>query len=222
MRIRKSVPEGYKTGGYSAFTLFSDNSLPTTPPLSTRRTQPRSTYDNVKRELIPFCGILKVGGLAQQEVTGGNASGEEDKVPGEENVPTLSSHCSTASNSSVNWHDRGRNGNKRRFDDGEELDTRAFQHTEIWQDDELELSPKSKPADRAWIRLGSVSEVRVLAVPKSRRRCKGVNQELTEGGKGASTIIGQENMIDFGEADFLDYGGWEGEAGVQEVVMGDT
>ncbi|KAL3419915.1 ribonucleotide reductase inhibitor [Phlyctema vagabunda] len=70
MRVRKSVPEGYKTGSYSAFTLFSESDS----GAGHREMAPRSSSTpcvpssgNRPRELTPFCGIMKVGGLAVQE-----------------------------------------------------------------------------------------------------------------------------------------------------------
>jgi hypothetical protein len=72
MRVRKSVPEGYKTGlskkhnSYSGASSsvgvagygFSDSTF-TGPPSA-----PFKTPATVKREPMPFCGIIKVGGLA--------------------------------------------------------------------------------------------------------------------------------------------------------------
>ncbi len=71
MRVRKSVPEGYKTGMYSAFALFDESDGPSatagmcgTSPSSEGRS--RANAFSSPRELLPFCGIHKVGGLATQ------------------------------------------------------------------------------------------------------------------------------------------------------------
>jgi hypothetical protein len=215
MRIRKSVPEGYKTGGYSAFKLFSDHSAPA-PPL--RSIGERSSYRNVKRELIPLCGILKVGGFAQQELVSENSleedeDEEDDQLLGQTDVPDLSSQSSTISNCSVSIPDKGKNGNKRYFDEDEgDPDTEVFQNTEIWEDKALELSPKSKPVGRRWVRSGSNPDARALAVPKSKRKWNGTQQDLAVSGNGGTPMMGQG---DFTEADFLDYEALTGRGDVQ-------
>ncbi|PNP48853.1 hypothetical protein TGAMA5MH_00011 [Trichoderma gamsii] len=68
MRVRKSVPEGYKTTGPSAFKLWTDSTRPGEVKLSSQMAaaavaKPASA---VSRELLPFCGINKVGGLDTQ------------------------------------------------------------------------------------------------------------------------------------------------------------
>ncbi|KAK3372033.1 ribonucleotide reductase inhibitor-domain-containing protein [Podospora didyma] len=62
MRVRKSVPEGYKTGNiYSGFSLWADNNTNDTVPVT-----PRAPSLGVRRELEPFCGLHRTGGLAVQ------------------------------------------------------------------------------------------------------------------------------------------------------------
>ena len=66
MRVRKSVNEGYKTtvddaDAYSAFALWSDAAAAAT----TTGARPVAVATG-RRELVPFCGIHKVGGLAVQ------------------------------------------------------------------------------------------------------------------------------------------------------------
>lgn len=93
------MPEGYKTGAvYSAFTLFSDSPVQAEVMVKgNSKGRPRA------RELTPFCGVLRVGGLAQQNF------GEEE----EEWMPGLS-QGSTVSNDSDGFYEEG-SGNKRRF-----------------------------------------------------------------------------------------------------------
>jgi hypothetical protein len=114
MRVRKSVPEGYKTGSYSAFSLFSDPT-PIRPPQEQKikKTGPRPRA----RELAPFCGIMKVGGLAQQQwevcdLESDSAIEEEEEY---DELPALSQG---STNSDVSVASRG--GSKRRFDLDEE------------------------------------------------------------------------------------------------------
>ncbi|KAM4063838.1 ribonucleotide reductase inhibitor domain-containing protein [Hirsutella rhossiliensis] len=91
MRVRKSVPEGYRTTGPSAFKLWTD----------------------MPRELLPFCGINKVGGLGTQPETGGF---DDDDVPNMDAVPGL-----TLSQESVESH-ASEPSRKRIFDDDDDDD----------------------------------------------------------------------------------------------------
>jgi hypothetical protein len=173
MRVRKSVPEGYKTGTYSAFALFSDP----TPAKQTQEPTIRKPISRPRaRELAPFCGIMKVGGLAQQQSLWEVFDPETDSAIVEDDeeddgVPALS-QGSTNSDISVASSGIG----KRRFD----------------FDDEDEMLGEREVV--------SVSGRRIIAVPRRKGAVK-----LS----GAVEVVGQENMdadVDFGEADFLDYG----------------
>lgn len=72
MRIRKSVPEGYKTGKlYSGFSLWVDDSASSMESASISYlpmtgAPPAGSTLSSQQELLPFCGIHKVGGLAVQ------------------------------------------------------------------------------------------------------------------------------------------------------------
>jgi hypothetical protein len=134
MRVRKSVPEGYKTGSpYSSFALFSDPSIKNPSSQTSSATTKKGSRPRA-RELTPFCGILKVGGMAQQAWGIYNPSGhgqEYDEAhmsteEEEDDCPFLS-QSSTISSSSVqtpvvNYPIFGNQnpGNKRRFDEDEE------------------------------------------------------------------------------------------------------
>ena len=102
MRVRKSVPEGYKTVGTSAFKLWTDNTKPSAmaTPVTTR---------TASRELLPFCGINRVGGLDTQP------DFEYDEVPGLHEVPEL-----TMSQESVESNGPSR---KRFFEENETEDS---------------------------------------------------------------------------------------------------
>ncbi|KAF9875035.1 ribonucleotide reductase inhibitor [Colletotrichum karsti] len=187
MRIRKSVPEGYKTGTYSSFKLWSESaSAPTvvrTTPSTTSRKQ-RSAASS-QRELMPFCGINKIGGLSSQPVTEDNDS-DDAEVPGLDDMPGLSSSQesveSVDSMDSVETTGDGRS-RKRIFDDRDDSD----EPVQMWVDRsawmEGEVSPRSL-APSGW------ANARTLAVPRKSRRGK---------------PMGQENVVDddFEDADFL-------------------
>lgn len=104
MRVRKSVPEGYKTTGTSAFKLWTDNAP--APTTATRRAANKAS----SRELLPFCGINKVGGLDTQP-----EFEQEDHVPDVDAIPELS--MSQESTESVDSNETYR---KRFFEDDDE------------------------------------------------------------------------------------------------------
>ena len=185
MRIRKSVPEGYKTAGHSAFKLWTDNS---TPSSATTRSTPSKS---VGRELLPFCGINNVGGFDTQP-SWTRLDDDEDDVPGLDAVPELSlSQESTDSTASDTTR-------KRFFEDDEASDpVRAWAGPNGWDG---EVSPRSLTPSGGW---GNGSSARAMAVPRSRVK-KGTPLKQVD----------QENMSvdkegDFEEADFFVYGGDE-------------
>jgi len=73
MRVRKSVPEGYKTHSARLANLPSIQTTLTKPPSGGLDVKP--PLDPVPdafvkgRELLPFCGLHKVGGYAEQPTT---------------------------------------------------------------------------------------------------------------------------------------------------------
>lgn len=190
MRVRKSVPEGYKTGDYSAFTLFSEHSTPPLTPDRSFAQSPSIRQHCAPKELAPFCGIMKTGGFGIQEFS----------PPAEHEVPSLSSQGSTISDVSMDGVDSAPpTGNKRRLledDDADEHHTgflstgRAPRFRSCLEDD---ISPLTIVPKESW------QAGRAMMVPKSRRRGLGLVSKKEVGG--------QENVTDeFGEAEFLDYG----------------
>ncbi|KAL7925782.1 ribonucleotide reductase inhibitor domain-containing protein [Trichoderma austrokoningii] len=85
MRVRKSVPEGYKTTGPSAFKLWTDTTRPGEVKAAAAAAAAKKPASAVSRELLPFCGINKVGGLdTQPEFV------YDDVVPALDEIPELS------------------------------------------------------------------------------------------------------------------------------------
>lgn len=225
MRVRKAIPEGYKTGcTYSAFTLWAEDSTANNsngahPASATSSAALASTM----RELEPFCGLNKVGGLGFQPVYhNAMADNEMNVMPG-----LTSSQDTIASDASAVPSDHmpmaaPAPGRKRIFTSDEDAATHDVQSTslpyrgrfrrscdiqEAWLEDEI--SPRSLAAPP-----GLWENARVLAVP---RRAK-------QGGRRGETA-GQENVMvvmrgagqdgnDFEEANFLDYGVVAGEVGM--------
>ncbi|KAL0937309.1 ribonucleotide reductase inhibitor [Colletotrichum truncatum] len=186
MRIRKSVPEGYKTGTYSSFKLWSDDSAPvvrttlTTASPSTTRKQ-RSAA-NSQRELMPFCGINKIGGLSSQPM----AADDYDDVPNIDDVPGLSSSQESVESVDVADNVVGDGRSRKRYfgddDDGGDKPVQMWANHAAWL--EGEVSPCS-PAPSGW------ANARTFAVPRKSRRSK--------------PVVEQENLAldDFEDAEFL-------------------
>lgn len=120
MRVRKSVPEGYKTSSHLYSPFFAQNENLNAPAsivapvlaAPVAKTRPRAGA----RELTPFCGILKVGGMAQQAWDGDEGIYSDKEMEDEEEVPALSSQGSTISSFSTGTSVR----EKRRFLEAEE------------------------------------------------------------------------------------------------------
>jgi hypothetical protein len=204
MRVRKAVPEGYKTGGYSAFTLWDERNHVVADTANSRsRPNPFST----SRELLPFCGLNKVGGFATQPEpswTGTALSCSQTLVDSMDDMPGLTLSQETVdSNDPADSENASAKTRKRFFADEEDEEEQPHDAARLgvgalsaWQDGEV--SPRSL-APAGW------SNGRVMALPrKSRLRGK-----ITERGTPMDTL-GQENVTianmddDFEEAGFLD------------------
>ncbi|KAI0125132.1 ribonucleotide reductase inhibitor-domain-containing protein [Xylariales sp. AK1849] len=204
MRVRKAVPEGYKTGSYSAFALWDESSNATMP---TEAGPPRATAFSTPKELLPFCGIHKVGGLDTQGSSTSNSEPTASTYPSflnisyannMDDVPGLTlSQESTNSNDSTSSGITGARTRKRFFaeDEDEPSETLGGPFIPSWQDGEV--SPRSL-APVGW------GNSRVLAVPR-----KGTLRGKLRG-TCVSEALGQENAMavdeDFEEAPFLDRG----------------
>ncbi|KAK1763620.1 putative ribonucleotide reductase [Phialemonium atrogriseum] len=235
MRVRKSVPEGYKTGSsYSAFALWADadadagSSPPSTAPTPTPTPAAGSALSS-RRELLPFCGIHKVGGLAAQPAwsLSPSATATEDHlillpVPALDDVPSLTSSQESAASTDDDHHPviptisvtaaaargpaTGSNSNnrKRAFvgDEGEGEVPAPFSRPHglgVWRDRAEWLDGEVSPRSLA---PAGWENARVMAVARRRSSGKGVARAALP-----LEDLGQENMAvdDFGEAEFLDY-----------------
>lgn len=193
MRVRKSVPEGYKTGTpYSGFKLWSDAD----PSVSSRKAPVASvTPAAPRRELLPFCGIHRIGGLSSQpshddDEVPSLIIDDEDGVPSLDDVPGLTSSQETVDSNPPSVVGSQTGGRKRFFQDAEEdadsLAPRQWHERPAWI--EGDVSPRSL-TPVGW------SNPRVIAMPRKHSHRKtaadfGFEQENTSGN-------------DFGEAEFL-------------------
>lgn len=172
MRIRKSVPEGYKTNAPSAFKLWTDE----TPLKTPGQSAPSGGVPS--KELLPFCGINKVGGLDTQADVRSDA---DNSLPSLDDVPGLSmsqeSYDSVASEY-LNARKRG-----------------------LVEDDEEVADPV-----RPWIASGDGSVSPRSLAPKNWPNARPMAVPRGRGGKKtAAPVAGQENAggNDFDEAEFL-------------------
>ncbi|KAI6780919.1 uncharacterized protein J7T54_003060 [Emericellopsis cladophorae] len=148
MRVRKSVPEGYKTVGPSAFKLWTDDTRPSS--LGAQQQHPRPQMKKptptlsraTSRELTPFCGINSIGGLSEQPAS--YYEDEEEELPGLDEIPGLT--MSQESNESTATDASSR---KRFLDDDEEDEDNYEDHAR---------------------NLGDSVNGRIVAVPRSRVR----------------------------------------------------
>ncbi len=202
MRVRKAIPEGYKTGStYSAFTLWDDNTNTNPIPAITSRT---SGYASTMRELEPFCGLNKVGGLAFQPSNNIPSSTPPSLTNSQETIS--SSYPSTPP--PINFSTTATR--KRIFTPDEEEHTHPstpyrgsfrLPGNDCWpgDDNDVEISPRSlaPPAGLLW------ENARVLAVPRRPKQSQG--QKGCEGGgqENVNVMVGGRDGNDFEEAGFL-------------------
>lgn len=217
MRVRKAVPEGYKTGSTcSAFTLWAeDNNNHLSGSRMTSTTTPSAAFTSRMRELEPFCGLNKVGGLAFQPAY--NNSDDLDSMPGlTSSQDTIASNASTDSS----WGSADLDistvmaapSRKRIFTSDEDEAAHDIMSTslpyrgplrlscdgqEAWLEEEI--SPRSLvPPAGLW------ENARVLAVP--RRPKQGRKAEASAGQENVMILARGQDGNDFEEASFLDYG----------------
>ena len=175
MRVRKSVPEGYKTIGHSAFKLWTDNT-----PISNGA--PTATMRASSRELLPFCGINKVGGLDSQAPF-------VDDLPDLDAVPEL-----TMSQESVESNP-GEPSRKRYYSDDEEDDRpTVWVPNSNW--DDTPVSPRSSAPMQG--------NARVMAVPKSRIRKSVSFHEVGQENMAVDDDFEEADFLVFGEAREMD------------------
>jgi hypothetical protein len=195
MRIRKAVPEGYKTHKTA---LFND---PT--PARAAFSSPASSieYSRPAGELLPFCGLHRIGGLSAQPVS---AQGEidifADDMPFNLSQESTSSTLSTDSMPAAS-HSFLFNTNKRRFEDeeNEEQENSVLENQLDFNFDfstPLDLSVTPPHTGHSTTHTSTsdpapLSGTRAMAKPKSRR-------------KGVTALVEDaEPGFDFEDADFL-------------------
>jgi len=177
------------------------------------KTRPRAGA----RELTPFCGLLKVGGMSQQqwgiyspnhagnmaqdrdsyaaEAEEGFADGEDGEMEDEFAAPPWSSQGSVSTVSSYGEvATPGGTSNKRRY----------------FEDDVEGQGEDGGVVFSVGMGMGNPLGERVLAVPRRKKWVE--SAKFNRGGQENVGIVGED--VDFEEAEFLDYGL------IKEVEMG--
>ncbi len=221
--MRKSVPEGYKTSSaYSGFSLWADNDASITDDTTPVSSTPVPYNSGAgARELAPFCGIHKVGGLAVQPVHSQTMTpmSSQDSILSTSSVTSATERVMNVNMATFGY---GNGSSRKRIhataEEEAEQDRAPSLHGGPWMRNgragedswfDGEISPRSF-APAGW------ENARVMAVPKPRR--KKVLSGGGDGGGGNGGVVtglgvslaelGQENMAvdDFDEAPFLEYG----------------
>jgi hypothetical protein len=247
MRVRKSVPEGYKTSKTVTLptiqTTLAKSHYVNTHTIAVHAgagdahaysvKPPRDPVPDTfqhQRELLPFCGLHKIGGFAEQPVTnvhlygGADANGDRPvnvfPLPAEAFNQPFSSQESL---SSVNTHDSLPNPNfmnphKRSWQD-EEVNASSFNTDFMFalpmkmSEDEVPVSPLSATPAQS-INTLPQSALRPFAQPKTRRQgmrlvdvegavFKESDMDMDVENAELDAMRGPPNPNDFGEADFL-------------------
>lgn len=220
MRVRKSVPEGYKTHKHNKMsalpTIQTALSAPTT--LEVKPPGDIASEDFMhQRELLPFCGLHKVAGYAEQPTTnihlygGVDAQGQRPTnffpLPAAAFTQPFSSQSSTDSGYSTTSQ-RPANPSKRSWSDDDEKPSInnfffAIPMKGMSVDvDEVPVSPLSETPPQS---INMLPQVRQYAQPKSRRRPT-VDEDMDmdfENGTQYEARLAAGSGSDFEEADFL-------------------
>ncbi|KAL5117949.1 hypothetical protein ACEQ8H_004094 [Pleosporales sp. CAS-2024a] len=200
MRVRKSVPEGYKTHASKMMALPSIHTTVTcTMPAQHRAPVAMAVPEPAahQRELMPFCGLHKMGGYAEQPTRG-----EIWYLPAE--TFTQPFHPGSHDSGYESVHDPvNANPSKRSWHDEDDLKLRVSTAALTWGKashvvtvDEVPVSPMSETPE------SMLPAVRPIKMPKSRRRRAEAH---------VAHRVAAGSGSDFEEADFL---------GSEEVVMG--
>ena len=189
MRVRKAVPEGYKTLDDAKKNEDQENGPWDAGEAAQRRSiSINKGTGNARKELAPYCAILDVGGLnAGESRDYGGARDEEERVPelifDEEDGDWLSGGSSQQFMSSLPGTVRpsqSSTSRKRGFEDGDLHDPMSA--------DQFNLDGKA---------------LRPIAQPRSRKPCRGQGygtiREEDEEMRDLKTSV----VDDFEDADFL-------------------
>jgi hypothetical protein len=231
MRVRKSVPEGYRTHKMSA--LLSIQTTLSSPALDVKHPPSNPVPDDFlrQRELLPFCGLHTVGGggfgFAEQPTTnihlyaGVDATGSRPTnmfpLPAEAFSQPFSTQSQSSTDSGYGSETPRSHPSKRSWSDedgGSGLDISgsnfffAIPMKGTVEVDEVPVSPLSETPPRG---INMLPPVRQLAQPKSRRPVMrsmhtDSSMDSMEMDVENEEVDGRRYASDFDEADFLEMG----------------
>ncbi|KAJ9638295.1 hypothetical protein H2199_006982 [Coniosporium tulheliwenetii] len=203
MRVRKSVPEGYKTHK----TLPPSNSINAAPPYTFAHQTQAAPSKPV--ELLPYCGLLKTGGLTPPPRL---LPSPISDFPNDAATAAIPTQAAPVFNMTHPQQTTPLNTRKRSYSDAAvdddaispfQLDPHHLPHpanhlaVQKWLDDEP-VSPRSiYPVSHT--AMPDLSSLRPLARPRTRRKGSGGSGEAVRG----ESHGGSEGVLDFGEAEFL-------------------
>lgn len=208
MRVRKSVPEGYKTPKtLPSLQTSTSNSTFSQTPLR----KPRDAYSNLtipadtlaatlqhQRELLPFCGLNKIGGYAEQPTANPHLT---NSFP----LPAQAFSQPFSSQDSGYGTDNRRTNGKRGWSEEDERPSLRMGGgnflfsipTHGLGEDDVPVSPLSESPPP------SLPPQRMFAQPKSRRpQRQEEDMDMDYGMQESKLAAGHAS--DFEEADFLD------------------
>jgi hypothetical protein len=137
MRVRKSVPEGYKTHKTMPAEAFP---FPSTAPAVAEPTL-RPSYNTINsRELAPFCGLHKVGGFSAQGTLAPPSSAPPAFPGGHDGATSMHGLCMSQSSFASTLPSAPQTANKRAYDDDAEDDVDAYF-------DEVEAEEQTMPIE---------------------------------------------------------------------------
>lgn len=230
MRVRKSVPEGYKTSTKPSLLPSIQTTLSRPRPDTVRL--PRDPLDSSlqhQRELLPFCGLQKIGGYAEQPVTNihlytgsdsGTGYGDYNPVsmfplPAEtfsQPFSLQSSGSTSSSTSSLAPNPNPLNPQKRSWHDEDEVrvnlnDGFLFKMQMRGAEDEVPVSPLSEtPIGKGIMRPFAQPKTRKPAAARITGDVEGMSVKDTDAEMEVENA-GPQGKGDFGEAEFLGWGG---------------
>ena len=225
MRVRKSVPEGYKTHKPSPLPSPTHSPLSTPAMAGFEAEFPQDSLpDGRQRELLPFCGLHRIGGYAEQPTTNIHLYGGLDATgsPVANPFPLLaeaftqpfssrpppSSRFLSSSQRQPNPH----NPSKRSWQDEDEVSlssgifSRAPVNSPGAAFDDVPVSPLSEAPPQS---MNFLPTVRQFAQPKSRRSAQRAllgNEDMDMDFENSTQVQGRVaagSGSDFEEADFL-------------------
>lgn len=217
MRVRKSVPEGYKTHANKMMALPSiqtamGTSNTTTITLTPPCAGPVPPEVVHQRELLPFCGLHKIGGFAEQPTSNIHLYGTRS-VGGEASMWPLPAETFTQpfhSSSQDSGYESIRpnsNPSKRSWHDEDDIrldisrSSFVFGKAGLVEVEEVPVSPLTETPENM------LPVVRQIKQPKSRRRR---DEDVDMGADIFAHRVAVGSGSDFEEADFL---------GTEEIVM---